>query len=151
MRSSSTLPISSRQISCTDQSLIEMDSGKPLIVIPRNEITGIKFRHGFVSPHPVLQFLVGIALLAPGYFPTIHLIHWIQHGGPFFSLEVWIYSLCFIGLYTAISVFRRGYVLEIARTNSQTRLAFGRHVIATELEAFLSQLETQLGMKIDQA
>ena len=150
MRPMPSLPVTCGQIRLTDQTLMETDGGTPLIMIPRREITGIRFRHGFVSPHPVLQFVFGAALLSLGVLPTVHILYWLRHGGPFFSHEVWFYSLAFIGLYTAFTAFRRDHVLDVTHAGRRTRVAFGRRTTPTGINQFFPVLEVQLAIRIEQ-
>ena len=135
-------------IRCSEQNLSEIDTGKIMVTVPRQEVRRITLRHGTQAPHPVLQFVMGLALIGPGYFPARHLVHWLRHGGTFLSDELWIIPFVVAGVWMAFSAFSRGYFLEVELQQGSKRLAFDHEPAFTELEKFLGNVEKCYGLAI---
>ena len=111
-------------IRCTERSLCEIDSGKVMVTVPRQDITRITLRYGTQAPHPVIQVVMGLLLTGLGYFPIAHLIDWLRHGGAFLTLEAWIVPFPVVGILTVIGAFKRGYFLLVDERQGSKRLSF---------------------------
>jgi predicted outer membrane lipoprotein len=144
----STLPTAYCGIRCTEQKLCEIDSGRVMVLVAKEDIRRITLRYGTQAPHPMLQVIMGVILIGLGYFPALHFIHWLQHGGVFFTLEGWIMPLVVAGAWAIISALKRGYFLEIEQDQGTKRLAFGKKPEPVELERFVGEVERWCGVRV---
>jgi len=136
-------------IRCTDQNLCEIDSGKIMVVVAKQNIRRITLRHGFQALHPVLQTIAGCVLVAFGYFPILHLLNWMRHGGGILAHAVaWCLPVVVIGIALILSAFKRGYFLDIEQPNGNSRLAFRRRPDDQKLDEFLATVEHRYNLKI---
>jgi hypothetical protein len=135
-------------IRCSEKSLSEMDGRKIAVSVFRPDIRKITYRHGVLAPHPLLQILAGIILIATGYFPAEHIFRWLQNGGTLFGEELLIFIFAGIGVYLILTARRRGYFLDIELPKGRERLAFKGEPNPNELEAFFSAVEQCHGVKV---
>jgi hypothetical protein len=143
-----TTPLSCGGITCDANGLQEFDGSRLMAAVTREEIRSIRFQHGTLAPHPIIQSILGAALSVVGFYPLKHLIHWARHGGTFFEGEAWFVVFLVIGLYLLWTAFRRGYYLLVESTQGKKRFVFRPGTPPAELQAFVAALGEWLGMKI---
>jgi hypothetical protein len=155
MTRGTTEPNSAKEVSeccgirCTEQNLCEIDSGKIMVLVPRQGIRRITLRYGFQAPHPILQIGAGCILLAFGYFPILHLVNWMRHGGELLADAVaFLLPVVVVGIVLIISAFKCGYFLEVEQPNGNSRLAFRGRPNSQKLEEFLAAVERRYNLRI---
>jgi hypothetical protein len=143
------LPIECHGIVCDEKRLSEIDSGSVMVAVDRHDIQRITSRYGLVSPHPMLQVVMGSALTALACFPAAHLIDWIRHGGAFFTAEAFVIPFAVIGLWLVFSTFRKGRFLEVESARGRKRLAFQRDADPAAVDRFLAAIEERYALRIE--
>jgi hypothetical protein len=135
-------------VRCTPQGLAEVDSGSVVVQVQKDDVQALTLRHGLQAPHPVLQVLMGCALVALGYLPAAHLVQWFRRGGTFFTIEAFVIPFVFLGMSMVVSALRCGHFLEVEQRNDRKRLAFRPRPDPDDLERFVEEAERCLGLKI---
>ena len=125
-----------------------MEGGSVVIEVARDDVQRVTLRHGLQAPHPLLQILMGCALVAAGYFPAAHLIHWFRHGGTFFTFEAFVIPFAFLGLSMVVTALRSGYYLDVEERQGRKRLLFRPEPNAGDLQRFADDAERCLGLRI---
>jgi hypothetical protein len=129
--------------------LCEMDMGRVIVKVSRDEIKKISLHYGLQSPHPVLQILFGVPLAATsGYFLTKILFVWFLHGGVFFRIEELLAVPMVVGIWISIAALKQGYYLAVQSSNGSKRLAFQGRPDAEKLRHFIERVEDEWGVKI---
>jgi hypothetical protein len=135
-------------IHCTERDLSEIDSGKIMVTVSKEDVRRITLCYGIQAPNPTAQIIMGLLLMGTGYFPILHLIHWIQHGGVFLTLESWIIPFVVAGAWVFVSAFKRGFFLDVEENQGRKRLAFRHNPDPNELDSFVGTVEQCFGLKI---
>jgi hypothetical protein len=106
--------------------MLMIDGGRAVNAVPCESISEIVAAYGFLSPHPVLQIGLGLALLAIGLLPIPYFLDWFGRGGSIHAAEIWLIPVGVIGLSLLPGAFRRGYDLQVRPAAGMKRLAFRR-------------------------
>ena len=77
------------------------------------------------------------------------MIHWLQHGGTLFTLEIWVIAFASIGVWLIFTAFRRGVFLEVETVQGTKRLAFQKRPEAAMLDAFVKLVEQRYGTRVE--
>ena len=144
----STLPVTCCGIRLTQQNLSEIDSGRIMVTIAREDIRRVTLRHGIQASHPIIQLFAGIILSGLGYFPIRHFVHWFQHGGFYFDVEALILVPVVAGLFLVVGAFKKGYFLEVELPRANKRLSFERNPDPTELQNLIRLIEEHYTLKV---
>ncbi len=134
---------------CNDAGLIEIENGSVAVSIPRQDVKRITLREGFLAPRPVIQTVFGLVLASLAYFPVRHLFHWLQHGGAFLTLEIWVIFFALIGVWLIFTAFRRGVFFEVETVRGTKRLAFQKRPEGAALDAFVKSIEQRYGTCVE--
>ena len=142
------LPANCCGIRLTEQNLSEIDSGRIMVTVSKQDIQRIVLRHGVQAPHPATQLIAGIVLISLGYFPIRHLAYWFQHGGVYFDYEAWIIALVIAGMFMVRGASKKGYFLDVELSQGHKRLAFQKNPDAKDLDIFVGLIEQCYGLTI---
>jgi hypothetical protein len=143
-------PIECCGVICEERRLMEIEHGSVAVLIPRQDLQQIALRNGFQSPHPIIQFLLGVCLVSLGVIPILHLIDWALHGGTLFDTELWVVAFfVVIGICLICAALRRGLFFEVRTPSGTKRLAFHKHPDPQILDAFVKSIEQRYGLRID--
>ena len=129
--------------------LVEHHRGVDAMTVGRGEAARIRLHHGFVAPHPIVQFVFGAALVLLGCAPIVAFIRWAIHGGVIAPNVLWASVFAVIGVPMVVRAFRRGHFLQIKTPAGERRLTFTRDANAPELRAFAAQLERAWGLAVE--
>ena len=111
---------------------------KGTLKIPRQSISKITIKSGFLSKHPVLQLILGIITAIFGLLPLYHLYLVEKYGGVFRLWEALGTSFFIIGGYLIISCFRKGYFLEIKTNFGNKRLIFAKGAEKSRIDSIVN-------------
>lgn len=129
-------------------SIIELDNGRPLLVIPREQIQRSVVKHGFSALHPLLEGLFGSILLAIGVVPVVLTnIAAILHPR-LAKYAIYLLFVGFVGLLVLYSGLRRGYFLEMWTSKGRRKIVFSKKAGVTELEQTLKTVNESFGYGI---
>lgn len=142
-------PLECGGVICEERRLIELDAKRVLVSVDRTDIKSIRSRFGVLSMHPVLQVMVGSGLALLGYFPLLHLIHWVRFGGAMLEVEVFAIPFALLGLWLALTAFRQGTFLDIETPAGVKRLSFNRSTDRSQIELFVNAIESLYGIKAE--
>ncbi|HZL34649.1 MAG TPA: hypothetical protein VFC78_05010 [Tepidisphaeraceae bacterium] len=142
-------PIEFAGIRCSAEQLLEIDSGRVMVLVSRPDILRIAACHGLQALHPIIQFVAGVIVTAIGLIPVPYIIGWIHHGGTLILGSKLLLVLAPIGLWLIAESFARGYFLRIETTKGSKRLAFHGKPRAHDVEMFLQSVENRFGYKIE--
>jgi len=120
---------------CIDEKYI---SEKGNLKLPRNSITKICFKYGFLTPHPILQLILGIIIFIIGILPVYHLYFFLLNGGMFKVYESLIASFIPIGLYLILTSFKKGNFFEIKTSFGNKRIVFEKGGDKSKTDFFLN-------------
>jgi hypothetical protein len=127
-------------VECSGEWLREMDSDSSSLRIKRNEVKSVNWRYGLLAPSPILQIVFGVTLAAIGWFPVGMFVKWIRGGGAFPVALVYLIPIPAIGLWMALSAFRRGYFLEVDLDSGRKRLVFKGRTEVKEVQGFVEAI-----------
>lgn len=135
-------------IRCDDARLAEIENGRVIVSVYREDLTHIALQDGILAPRPILQTILGFGLAALGYYPARHLIEWLQQGGRIFTVELWLIVFALVGLWLMFTAFRRGVFLEVGTVHGIKRLPFRKHPEAAALDGFVTSIEQRYGIPV---
>lgn len=115
-------------------------SEKGSLKIPRQSISAVAIKYGYLSKHPLLQLILGIILLPIGLLPIYHFYLVQTYGGTFKFVEALAVSSSIVGGYIIISAFRKDYFLEIRTDFGNKRLVFRKNSGRAKIDNFMNYL-----------
>jgi hypothetical protein len=135
-------------VRCDDKQLVEVEDGRVMVSVERHCVRQITLRYGVMSPHPILQGLIGMVLASLGFIPAAHLIEWSLHGGEFLAIEAGLVGLSVVGIWLIATSLRRGYFLEVQEKSSRKRLQLRPAPEAEKLASFVRAVEEAWGVNV---
>ena len=64
-------PIECCGVRCTERELTEVEGGRVMVRVGRDDVQRVRLRHGIQAPHPLLQVGMGLALTALNSRPRL--------------------------------------------------------------------------------
>jgi hypothetical protein len=130
--------------------LSEVDRGRPIVRVPREDVQRVALRWGFLAPRPAVQALLGIGLLlAGGYFVSNAIQAQTRGGKVGIFLFAGLVAFTFLGIWLLFEAFRRGYYLEVQTRKVVEKLRFDRKYSRAEIDTLLESARSRHGWLID--
>ena len=137
-----------QNIACTEDALIELSDGQPLVRVAIRDIKEVALSHGFQSPHPVLQIVFGSCLAVVGLTGVGYVLNIFFRKGVFFiGLSMLSIPGC-LGIWLIVTALHRGFYLDVRTMAGRKRLAFEKDPTSEELRVFLKEVEKVIGTPI---
>ena len=133
----------------TDAAVTELSGGTPAVQIPTADITQIELKRTIGAERPLLLLLFGILLTVPGFYFTRILWSWLLFGGTLLvDVTLSFLLLIPVGLWIAITAFRRRVLLHVYTSNDKRKLVFkGKHT-QEELRTFIGKIRERLSCPV---
>jgi hypothetical protein len=131
--------------------IAELDRGRSVIRIPREDVRRIALCWGFQAPRPFVQAVLGIGLLLAGIYILVRIImELMAHGGQVVGrLLIGLVIVGLLGGWLLFEAFKRGYYLEVRTEKRTEKLRFNRRLSRAEIEEFVASVRSQMGWIID--
>ncbi len=146
-------------VEISDSMLCEVDDGKTISSIPREQVQAIKLVCDTGAKHPFMQFFVGFSALAVSIFGLFIslLVRWrgllpvTVHPGQvsLHPVTIALYVLLGAGLWCLLGVLRVRYYLEVRTGTRLMRLFFERSASAGDIRQFIRSVTWRFGYEID--
>jgi len=127
----------------------EQDNNGTVVRIPREKIKGIEVKRGPGSERPLLQLVVGLAILMVGLLPLLHIYTWLVNGGPLSRTIVLAVTLIPIGIWALHDVLAKKYYLFVVQHDDIRKVVFRGNVEVDQLAAFLRKGSNDFGYPIN--
>jgi hypothetical protein len=127
--------------------LSEVEDGRLMVFIPWAEIRRVELVHGRVAERPVVQVIIGAALIAVACWPLLHLAYWALHGGMFLRAEAWLVAAGGVGAYMIWHALRSGWYVEVEAASGTRKLVFHGNVVEGEAQVFVQAVRERVGTK----
>ncbi len=128
-----------------ENGITELDGSKISLQIPRDEIERIEVRRGSESKHPILQSLLGVALIGWGLTPVPHILDWIEHGGEISHYTVLIVAFVIVGGWLVYDALRRKLLLYVITTRGHKKIGVRGSPLLSELDQLLADANREYG------
>ena len=122
-----------------DEGVSQVHGAYKLLFVPRQEIRDMSIRSGILSPHPLIQSVLGLLLLLIGVYPIPHLIKWLLTGGKAYDLEIIILLLIPTGIWLTRDAWKRGTYLSVRVERGTHKLHFRGQPERSWLQEFCRQ------------
>lgn len=130
-------------------SVVDIEDGHVAVLVPLDKVRRLTLRHTFRSAHPFAQSLLGLGLLAIGYWPAVHLFEWFRDGGTLYLPFALLTIPTLWGLLLILSAPRRGYVIDVDGDEGRRRLLFNRRTDVASVRAFLREASKRFGVRVE--
>jgi hypothetical protein len=107
------------------------------IKIPKQLISRITIKFGYLSKCPIFQLMLGIILSILGLLPLYHFFLVEMYGGTFYFKEALATPFFIIGCYLVISCLRKGYFVEIKTDFGNQRIVFDKNAEKSRIDNLL--------------
>lgn len=128
--------------------IAQVDSGKKLLFISKEQIRQIKLRDGTQAERPVFQVIVSIVVVLLGMLPLPHLISWFLTGGNAKDFEFLMLLLIPMGLWLAYEGVKQGLYFEIVMDHDTRKISFQKYPQEFLLKQMIEQAK-KMGYVID--
>jgi hypothetical protein len=135
----------------TPTEIAEIDSGRLMLSIPRQDIRGLSLCYGARAEHPIRQIIAGTFLIFLGLIPIPYLIYCFEHGGVIFEPVLFMLGFAAIGIWIIFHATSKGNFLEVETVRAFRKIVFHGRVESAELEAFVAAIETIYECKVRRA
>ncbi len=154
----SVLRLSSAEIS--NSSITEFQGEQPVLSIPRDQIHSISLRYGIKAERPILNVLIGGALIAVGVY-IIWPFVWEMVGPLFFApgsksapgyRAIRFAVLCLlvipVGFFILQGLQKRYFLLITTRSGARRKIVFDEDLPYNEIRSFIENVRAELGYDI---
>ena len=154
----SVLRLSSAEIS--NSSITEFQGEQPVLSIPRDQIHSISLRYGIKAERPILNVLIGGALIAVGVY-IIWPFVWQMVGPLFFApgskpaprfpairFAVLCLMLIPVGFFILQGLQRRYFLLITTQTGGKRKIVFDQALPYNEIRSFIENVRAEFGYDI---
>jgi hypothetical protein len=131
--------VSCQQIVIDEADVKEVDEQRTAVRLPRADVTRLRLRHGLVAERPLVQTILGAAMLAGGGYVCYRLYAGIGEtlGAGTTMLAAGVAFLC--SPFVLHGAARRGYVLVVETKRSVRKLGFGKKATTAEVARFVDE------------
>jgi hypothetical protein len=146
-------------VKITGSGMSQVDGGKIVITVPKEEIRGVRLSHDSQSRHPFLRFFAGFILVATGLI-LLTAAFFIAEGGvyllqlqsytlgiPIIPVVLWL--MVGGGLWLLVGVFRGRYNLLLDTVQGSRKIFFSASADICEIGRFIKRANEELGYDID--
>jgi hypothetical protein len=123
----------------------EMDGNRPLVFVPRADITRIEVHHGCGAERPILMVALGLILIAIAAFSVLWLVMALLHGGIFYVRVIPAVALVIPGIWLIDLSLRKRWMLVVHTRRGTRKLLFKTSKDEPALHAFVSSARSRFG------
>ena len=138
-------PFTCGGVVCQENELQEVDTGKIMVRVSRNEIQSIQLKYGTQEQNVFLQVVVGSILILSAMLPLVAIINGSSLPR---SMTYWVFFGPALGGYLIIGTMRRGFFLNLETTTGIRRIVFEHKMKVEELEPFVASVEKAYGVTV---
>lgn len=136
------------QIRVRDGRLEECDGGSIAVSIPLTEVRRVRIAHGWTAERPLVQAMIGVAMIAVGVFFVIRFVLWVAAGGNIVDLEILMVGWLVGGPLVLAGALRRGVVLIVETGRDTRRLIVGRGATREDARRLAADLRRDHGLAV---
>jgi len=123
-----------------------LSDGKPVIQVSKSDIKSIELKRAIGAERPLPQFIFGLLLTVPGWYFSRALWFWLFSGGRLVvDVTFWSIAMIPLGLWLAISAFRKRTILHVHMRNDHRKILFQTANTSAEIKAFVRRAQEQFG------
>jgi hypothetical protein len=122
-------PIVLGSVRITAEEIAEMSDGVPAVRVPRADITRIVLKRAVAAERPIVQMLLGLAMMTPGIFFFRTVWSWWSYGGTLHLTDLlWFVFLFPLGLWLVLAAARKRFPFHVETRNDRRKVVFkGKH------------------------
>jgi len=119
----------------TREEICELDRGRKVVRVPRDEIRLVELCRDSSSHHPILQAALGVVLGIAGLWGAGGLVAWLWEGGRLYvEVTTSLMLLVPAGAWVVFDALRSRVLLRLRVKKGQRKLLFGRELSKSEEE-----------------
>lgn len=132
----------------SEEEITVLDGRRILRRIRRSDGVSVELRHGFVSAHPLMQLVLGVATVLGGLYPARYLLDRLRDGGSPGFVFLMLAGLVPLGAWLLFDALQRGHYLLLRTRSTPLRVPLGRGLGRDELRNHLGRAGTELGWDV---
>jgi hypothetical protein len=137
-------PVEYQGIRISGDLLNEIESGRVMLSLPMRDVRRVELVHGGVAERPLVEIIVGAALVAVGCWPLLHLAYWAMRGGVFIKDEAWIVAAGGVGAYMIWHALRKGWYLRVETATAVRKLVFHGRIVEADARSFAARVQERI-------
>jgi hypothetical protein len=138
-------------VRCEPEYFCTMDGRMRKNVVARSRVSRVVLDRGLQAARPMVQMLIGIALIGFLAWPLYRLWFLFRYGGIAFGREGALGALSILGGWLVYDAFRKGWFLKLETRFGAHKLPFAKGALPDGLEDFVQRVHSELGIAIETA